>query len=145
MEVPPSFKRLFSFPPFRVIKVFSTCTFTLPFSSVNMLGISPACHPSGFKRPCFFLKGLKCPLADIKSGGSHLPSSCICKAISDLGGSPEASSIIRTPALVSTKTALPIFSPFWFMSSASAWISFACTVENKKGQRKSPKIHNLFI
>jgi hypothetical protein len=35
------------------------------------LGMSPACGPSGFNRPCLVESGSKWPRADLKSGGSH--------------------------------------------------------------------------
>ena len=45
-----------------------------PFFPAVRFGMSPACAPSGFRSPWCFPAGLKCPPADLKSGGSHLPT-----------------------------------------------------------------------
>ena len=49
-----------------------TVPLAVPSAPTVKFGMSPACGPSGFSMPCFFMSGLKWPPADAKSGPSHL-------------------------------------------------------------------------
>ena len=46
----------------------------LPSGPTVRFGRSPPCAPLGFSAPCSRLSGLKWLPAELKSGGSHLPT-----------------------------------------------------------------------
>src|SRR5271165_5608513 len=80
----------------------------------------------GLSNPCCLPVGLKCPPADLKSGGSHFGFWWKCTACSP-GGRSLSASLTSTPCPLPTMVAVPTLVPFAsFNSTVFLVTGFAC-------------------